>query len=751
MIYLNIATTALVAILLIGFFVGFFRGWKKSLVRLSILIGTILAAVFLSPLISKSLIKKFVRGTVFTGFGLNIDIESIARDILNDDAFIADLFTAEATTTELAKAILNVGMNIISFLILFFAVLILGLIIYWIVCLVLKVKAKKANIVVDKDKKYWWLKVLGGGIGFLGAFALCIVLLSPVFGVMNICNGFVEPQKQTTAKAVSPQNLVCGELYYTKAEEEDSAKSYIDKYAKLKNSFDKSFLGGFTKYTGMNALGVATFNKLTNVESGGLQVNLTHELVALIKTYNMYKEVFVENEFNLADNGDLDDAMKIYNMANESEIVKSYIQELVPGFANRWSNGQKFLGIGMPVTGEFEDIAKDMIEVFNTSDLNRIDRNIKALVKTVKVANNNGLVKSVQEKKNLIDFLKDNDTFVKQEVLVLSSTTELKHMLPKLVNDFTKVAYKEIVGEDGVFEDNVLTNAQIASINWNNEAEILQNITNKVVEIYEETNNNNDSSVMLYQLTNIGEVIDYSRESVLLSGPFETFIDGFVASKHFKLNEGIQTTIRDSLKENWSSETYKYASLFGVLQEGAIIADNMNKNNGELKLEDLSGVLDEIVSNGNVEDMKQTLQAIVNSDAVGELVGDNESGNILTDVLNAYLDPTTGTTEETLDADIKAGQEIVNIANASISGEGLVLEGTTDEEKKADAKQKIEAIAGSGVMMDLLEDASNDESSSLKGVVDDLGGDVDILKSSIKDSNISDEDKAVLSKLFGVS
>ena len=236
-----------------------------------------------------------------------------------------------------------------------------------------------------------------------------------------------------------------------------------------------------------------------------------------------------------------------------------------------------------------------------------------------------------------------------------------------------------------------------------------------------------------------------------MKGPFETFIDGFVASKHFKLNETVQTTIRDSLKENWSSETYKYASLFGVLQEGAIIADNINKNNGELNLEDLSGVLGEVVSNANVEDKKQTLQAIVNSDAVSELVGDNEAGNILTDVLNAYLDPTTGTTEETLDADIKAGQEIVNIANSSISGDGLVLEGTTDAEKKADAKQKIEAIAGSGVMMDLLEDASNDESSSLKGAVDDLGGDVDILKSSINEANISDEDKAVLSKLFGVS
>ena len=411
MFYLNVITTVFIALLLIGFLVGFLRGWKKSLVRFSIILAAILASVFLSPLISAALIKKFVKGTVFTGFGLNIDFESIVRDFVDDEAFVADLFSAEATSTDLAKAFLNVGMNLVSFITMFLTIIILSLIVYWIVVLILKVKAKRANEIPLKDKKYWWLKVLGGGIGFVSSLAFCFVLFTPVFGVMRICDGFVEKPK-TSASASN--SFICGELYYNKTKNnETKVESYIDKYTSIKTTYDKSFVGGFLKYTGINALGNAAFNKLTTVESGGLRFDLCEEFVVLTKTYNTYKEVFVTQKFDVTDNKDIDGVVKIYETARESEVVQSYIQELIPRFVSRWTNDEKFLGMKMPIEGDFAPLAKDVLSVFNTIDLKRIDRNVKAVAKTVKVANNNGLVKYVQEEKDLVDFLTNNDVFVK--------------------------------------------------------------------------------------------------------------------------------------------------------------------------------------------------------------------------------------------------------------------------------------------------------------------------------------------------
>ena len=79
------------------------------------------------------------------------------------------------------------------------------------------------------------------------------------------------------------------------------------------------------------------------------------------------------------------------------------------------------------------------------------------------------------------------------------------------------------------------------------------------------------------------------------------------------------------------------------------------------------------------------------------------------------------------------------------------LEGTTIEEKKANAKEVVENIAGSKLVMNLLEDASNDNESSIKQITSNIGGDTTLLKEVINDSNanLSDADRATLNRLFG--
>lgn len=745
----NIITSVFIGFIVIGFFLGFWRGWKKSVTRLASNIGAILLAVFLAPVISSALVDKFVTGTVFSGFGLTVDFKEIATEMMGSDGFVADLLTADGTTTEVAKSLMKVVLNLVSFFAIFFVVSFISLLVYWIVCICLRVKRKKRNIVIEKDKKYWWLKVLGGGIGFVGSLALICILLSPVFGVMKICDSFIEEDKTATAAAYNPSSYVCGELYYTDNSEIGGIEGFIEQYAKVKKQYDKSFVGGFLKYTGINAIGNATFNHLTNVGSGDLDVNFTKELVAIIKTYNVYKKTFVINKFDITNNASLDGVMQIYDMAKTSKIVTSYIQEFVPKFCERWINGEKFLGIELPIKGQFQTLVKDVLEVFNTSDLNRIDRNLDAVIGTIKVANNNELIKKLQDGTNFMDFMKENDTFVKQEVIQLSSTPELKNNFPKIINDFTAIAYKEIIGTEGEFESNALTSEQIAAINWGTEADILQNLSGSVLDVYDGVKDASDSSAMINQLTNIGKIIDYARESTLINKPFKIFIEGFITSDLFKLDENVKTTIKESLMDNWSNVDYSYEEMFSVIQETAIVAQNISSavSSGNVGLDDLSGALGLIVEN---ETIKETVKEIIKSDAVTQMVGDSDSAKAVTDMLEKFVD---NSTKESIDTDIAAGQEIVNIIQGTQSEDGIVLSGETPEEKTENAEKIIETIAASENVMGLVKDANEKtaEESGLKNITSDLKGeDAATLIGAIDSADIDDADKLALKALLGI-
>ena len=141
--WIAILTSVCLSLLFIGFAIGFLRSWKKSLIRFGILVGALLLAIFLSPVISSKLMKIFVKGTSFVGFGMNLNFEDVASGLVGDEQFVADLLTTTSTTTELATALLNVVMNLAGFLLVFFVVAFVSLLVYWLVVLILHIQKKK--------------------------------------------------------------------------------------------------------------------------------------------------------------------------------------------------------------------------------------------------------------------------------------------------------------------------------------------------------------------------------------------------------------------------------------------------------------------------------------------------------------------------------------------------------------------------------------------------------------------------------
>ena len=747
--WIAILTSVCLSLLFIGFAIGFLRSWKKSLIRFGILVGALLLAIFLSPVISSKLMKIFVKGTSFVGFGMNLNFEDVASGLVGDEQFVADLLTTTSTTTELATALLNVVMNLAGFLLVFFVVAFISLLVYWLVVLILHIQKKKdikenGETPIEKDASYWWLKVLGGGIGLVSMFIICFVVLTPVFGAMNVCDKFLTTSS-ASASAAAPNSFICGELYYKENKQIGGIEGYIETYADLRADYNKSFIGKTFNFFGVSKLGTATFNRLTNVSTGGLKLNVTNELVAVIKTYNIYKEHFIKNQFDITNNESIDGILKIYDVANESEIVSSYIEEFVPNFCDRWLKGEKFLGIEMPIKGDLEPLAKEILEVFNSANETRIESNIKAIAGVVKVANNNGLIEAVQQGTNLIEFLGSNQTFVKDAVLQLSTTNELRHAMPGIMCDFTELIYKVVIAGDATFEEANLTNEEIDRIVWATEAERLQGLSNSVLEVFDALGSGSESA-FAEQLVNIGKIIDNAKNSKLVSKPFKVFIDDFVSSEAFKLDATIKETITTSIDEHWDDESYSFEAMFKTLQETIKVTQSIVTGSGSVDLNDLSGVLGEVIEN---ESVKETIKETLSSDIVSKVLGEDTTGTVevLTDMLGSFID---GTSKETIDQDIAAGQEIINIVDSVVNNQNeLVLEGTTTEEKQAKADEILETIAGSDVVMDMLADENN---TAVKDIAQSLTGeDANLLIGSIEtNENLTAEQKQVLANLFGI-
>ncbi len=748
MLYINIATAVVFSLIAIGFLIGFLRNWKKSLIRGCMILGGLIVAILLSPTISSWLIDKFIEGTSFVGFGQNIDLENIIRGVVGDGQFANDLLSSTNTTTDLTIAIINVVMNIVAFLAIFIVLYLITLIVYWIILFILFcVKRKKDKKQVEKNATYWWLKVLGGGIGLISSCLICFVLLTPVFGVMNVCDKFIETSEtKQSASAFNTNSLMCGEMYRTEDETIGQFEEYIQKYADIKNDYEKSFLGGFLKITGMNSAGKATFNHLTNVNSNGLKLNVTNELVALVKVYNTYKKNFVENEFDLANNDSLDGLLEIYDLANDSEIVNNYIEEFIPKFCERWINGEKFLGISMPIKGDLKPVAIEVLKIFNTTNTTRLKSNVVAIVGMIKVANNNNVIVDIRNGSDLFEILSNNDVLVKQEVLQLSTTPELKQASPKIIQEFIEIAYKEIVGDSESFDEYNLTIQEIDAINWDIESDAWQGLVSSILDVYTATKDDSSTNVMIEQLPNLGRAIDNSRESAILNKPFKKFIEGFINSDKINLSTDVKSSILSSISgdnSKWDDETYKFETAFTAIAETAKIAQSISSGDGSVNIENLSTVLKEVVTN---DGLKDTITTIVNSDAVTELVGNNQSAEILTDMLDTFVSDLQ--TEEDVDNAIVAGQEIVNIVNDSINGNDFTIAGETQEEKEQKADEILENITKSEAIMDLIDD----QNSSIAGVASSLGGDAQILKDRIDgNENISEENKVILNKLFGIA
>lgn len=746
----------IIGLLVIGFLIGVWRGWKKSLARFIALLVILLIALFLTPVISSAIINACTDGTTISIFGFTYDFQELVSSIAGSSEGLGDVVAADGTTTELAFALMNVAVNVVLFVAMFLVLSLLALFVHFIVFLVLRSKAKKNGTLTAKKAAN---RLIGGGIGFFSMIIICFTFLIPVFGVMNICNTFITDEKggesanASVLTSSSVQNYLGANLYYTEDENIGTVETYVETYAKIKENYDKSPMGAVFNALGISKLGSISFNYLTSVKSGDLEVNVTNEIVSVIKVYNEYKETFVANKFDITNNNSVDGIISIYDVATTSKIVQSYIIELLPKLCENWSNGEAFLGIEPPVSGEMTQMFNHVLEIFKTDDINRISNNLKAVMGVVKVANNNNLISTIQAGDvDVMEFLAGNETLVKDAVLQLSTTPELRSNLPIIINDALAIGYKSVVGEDASFSGGNLTSEEIAAINWNSEADVFQKLVNTLLSVFEnlqdDGSTSESSNQMLNELSSIGEAIDLSRNSVILSDPMKEFITGFINTEKVSLSLDIKSQINGNINNYWASETYSFKAMFKTLQETASLVDKMTSDPENVTLENIK---DTLVTVAGSQEMKDTIKDLISSDIIDELVPEEykETASAVTEMFGTFIDEIT---PEKIEQDIAAADEIINIINVSQNHGGNLTLGETEEEKKHAANNLVETIANSSAVMAVVDAVNTStDASAIKDVVNNLGGDVTYIQDALasEELNIPAEAKDALANLFG--
>lgn len=730
---MTIVSLALGGILLIGFLIGFLRSWRKSLVRFVLLLVCFLGALILSSKIAEILMNKYVNGLVLSIFGQTIDFEAIVGDMAGD------LLGEGAALTNFATALLNIAVKLIAFLIIFISLMIVTLLIYYVIAGIMSSKQKKKA--VGKVKAKGWERLIGGVVGIVGSLIVCLALFTPVFGVMNVCDKFLEEgNSQAQAVAYTDKNLVCGK-FYTEDENIGKVETYLEKYDKMRTEYNKSFAGMVFRFTGVDALGKSTFNNLSTVKQNGLKVNFTKECVNMVNVYNIYKENFVETKFDITTEKGANALEKIYGIAKKSEVMRSVLLDIVPKMASKWTNGEKFLGMEIPVSGDMKEIVIEMLGAFNTTDFDTLDKNIGVTFEAIKIANRNDVISTINNGGDVMDVL-GNGTFVEDEIKNLATSPEFKRALPNIMTTTIKIAYKSAISDPGTKLDQEFTQDQLAEIVWNNEAEKTQVIVSRLTSIFE-------ANDILDSLGNFGVVLDASRNSKVLTKPVHILMKDYIELKVDGLGTAKEVILNAFSDENWNSTTFSYTDLFTTVQTTAKVAKDIENAD----LSDIQGSIESIIKNDTDGKVKETIKNAIKDGGLNDLIGDETKAGVFEDLITTVLDNTTA---ETIDKDILAGQVIVDIIANPKTAEGSILdgygnEGVSDAEK---ADVLIETLAESDTVMKVMEaEANKGNSSAVKNYIDNLSdSDKELLKSSISNnSTIDSANKETLSKLFGIT
>ena len=199
----EIITTAVIVaflvILLAGFLFGLVRGFNKSLVRILLVVAMLVLTFFIVPKITQAAMTLDISSLGITiGGNTATSVGDIVVSLLNQIPQVADIAGTDAYAT-IINVVPQMILNVVLFIVVFIALRLVSMIIYWIISGICFNKKKTEG----KNKH----RLLGSLVGVVQNFLIFLVILVPVVGAINILGDIETLTNNPAAQVVSTASI----------------------------------------------------------------------------------------------------------------------------------------------------------------------------------------------------------------------------------------------------------------------------------------------------------------------------------------------------------------------------------------------------------------------------------------------------------------------------------------------------------------------------------------------------------------
>ncbi len=776
--------TAIVSLFLVciilGFVFGWFRGFSKSLVRFIIVLAVTVLAFFVVPSITTAVLKMDISKLNINIGGVSaVTLGDLIIDLIEQVPIVQDLIESSPTLASVITLVPQMLANVVLFIAFFFIFKWFSMIIYWIIAGIFFSKKKMG----DKDRH----KFVGAVIGTVQGFLVAIVLMVPIFGVVETSRPMVEAirAEQTAASTSENTGESASGFTYTvneegssetpggggssetpggegsggTSEEEKNNKDIkqtvydvTDETGKYVDAFDKVWIVKVMKALKIQDLSVSMFDNLTTVKDRDLEVSLRNEVKVVASAYPglsglIYGDADVENAETY------DNVKESFDKLYASPVLSGVVSELVPKAATRWSDtslaeeDRKFCGIAKP---DFGDAATNrvfdalLLNLATQEDSEELKKDIDTSIDVMKLCCTSGIVTAVKHNGDLMEvLLKDTNENLVSNIIDLSlNSSTLKECLPDIINLAMSKVYTALNITDAPEIHGKLTTEE-----WQTEKLVLQNVFNNVLRLYDGINKGTKegkNALDCLDFAALGRAFDGLRSSKLLSEGSLSIMTKLMDSDFVV---GADVTIMASFKEKmtavWNDPTVKMEDTFVAVQNALVLAKDLKNAETEITPDNIGEIINGLKDN---ETLKGTVNEILNNEETMKKLGlDETTAGVVKETISSVINHEySAEAGEDIQKDINAISEVYNVANKVMSSQTEVTLEKTDTDKL------VESIANSTVIKENLT-----KSGSKVGNLDftklDAGTKTNLTESIKGNSNLTNEEQNALLALFGVN
>lgn len=601
--------------ILLGALWGLGRGLKKSSLRLATLVGFIIIAGIITPLISRALLTLDLSWLgIDIGGNAVTSISGLIDSALSQIPQFEQISTLPSVLTFVEGLPIAV-LNIIVFMLLIFIMKFLS----WILFVILAKTTLKETKLEKQIKKQRKLekqiknqkqlnpdqkklipivppkkrRMLGGLVGMVQGFILIFLILMPVTSLLGSFGEITSTPQGVVAEEGDPfgdefLNETTGDLLRNALGEE--VFGYFETY---NNAFP-------TKALNLLGLNSAIFDSLTSVSVNNQNIALRRDVVNAAGIYN--EIVSIKNEIDTNETWSelsFDGARNIIRILFDTGIVKAFAEDAIPYIVDMLNDNNTFdeMEFGTDIYNGIQKIV-DCYENDPDGFINGIKNDFLILVNVAETVFESGIFDEIMSSndsyEDYIAIIEENDYEIITDITAqIFDSFMFRVLVSSGLNIGLEMGSNEL-SNDGVEID--LGTTDYDEINWdlveNSFSELITNGLDifEILNSYNIIDNFENPETILNQISSsnitalmslFGREIDLIKDSPLFAGQETTPFTGLVSWAEEELPEFIDSTAILGLT-SWADEFENLSSSIVMFKECGLLDYVMNSENMDL-------------------------------------------------------------------------------------------------------------------------------------------------------------------------